>query len=217
MLKHFAQHVAEIPTNVKYEKSNSNRKKSPIPDLYPIKIKRNSKNQSDHPINDQEHDENVDSGFEDVNPIKFCQVTMEDKRNKAKQVLFDSGTTDKSILNDEKCKAKRFNCIYCSKSFGWSTDLKRHVLIHTGERPFKCDHCKLSFTRNFLLQKHKLKYHQSNDILFNMTKMKIPSLKPLQVSAKHKPRKQDKSNIKRKICSTKVVYQSNVKSLICSI
>lgn len=54
---------------------------------------------------------------------------------------------------------KRYACNLCPKTFGWSTDLKRHHLIHTGERPFKCTMCNATFTRNFLLQKHKNKMH----------------------------------------------------------
>ncbi|XP_034245555.1 myoneurin-like [Thrips palmi] len=57
---------------------------------------------------------------------------------------------------------KKYPCHICSKVFGWSTDLKRHILIHTGERPFKCKLCPSSFTRNFLLQKHESKVHHRN-------------------------------------------------------
>lgn len=54
---------------------------------------------------------------------------------------------------------KKYPCHLCTKVFGWSTDLKRHILVHTGERPFKCKTCFASFTRNFLLQKHQSKIH----------------------------------------------------------
>lgn len=72
-------------------------------------------------------------------------------------------TVDCSSPEREKPHAKkRYPCHICSKVFGWSTDLKRHILIHTGERPFKCKLCPSSFTRNFLLQKHETKVHHRN-------------------------------------------------------
>lgn len=64
------------------------------------------------------------------------------------------------ILSSPTSK-KKYQCHLCSKVFGWSTDLKRHILTHTGERPFKCDACAATFTRNFLLQKHQKKIHSS--------------------------------------------------------
>lgn len=72
-------------------------------------------------------------------------------------------TVDCSSPEREKqISKKKYPCHICSKVFGWSTDLKRHILIHTGERPFKCKLCPSSFTRNFLLQKHESKVHHRN-------------------------------------------------------
>lgn len=64
------------------------------------------------------------------------------------------------VVSSFTCK-KKYPCHLCSKVFGWSTDLKRHILTHTGERPFKCSTCQATFTRNFLLQKHQRKIHNS--------------------------------------------------------
>lgn len=79
---------------------------------------------------------------------------------------------------------RKYKCGFCEKKFCWSTDLKRHVLVHTGislmaqsrsiptignggfiifcntgERPFICPDCPANFTRKFLLQKHLKKVH----------------------------------------------------------
>ncbi|KAM9095903.1 zinc finger protein 236 isoform X3 [Sarcophilus harrisii] len=45
-------------------------------------------------------------------------------------------------------------CTYCPKSFKKPSDLVRHVRIHTGEKPYKCDECGKSFTVKSTLDCH---------------------------------------------------------------
>ena len=59
----------------------------------------------------------------------------------------------------DKYEQRKYVCNYCQRRFGWSTDLKRHIILHTGERPFQCKFCPVAFTRKFLLQNHMKKLH----------------------------------------------------------
>ncbi|PSN57273.1 hypothetical protein C0J52_02555 [Blattella germanica] len=79
---------------------------------------------------------------------------------------------------------KKYPCHLCTRAFGWSTDLKRHILTHTGERPFRCNACDATFTRNFLLQKHQSKIHS----------LRFTTLKESTMSNLHSSRKESLLN-----------------------
>lgn len=160
-----------------------------------------------HEIDD---DDDYESCF---NPLFYCAITMADEDDDATACRNDMGNqptisqktetvtkgknqfknphsnenssfvcngADSSSVGKIK---KRFSCHICNKTFGWTTDLKRHILIHTGERPFKCTMCFATFTRNFLLQKHKTKIHQclspneisqlNNNVAKNLMEIKL--------------------------------------------
>ena len=49
-----------------------------------------------------------------------------------------------------------FSCKVCNKKFILSNHLKCHMRIHTGERPFSCKVCNMKFTRSCQLKSHML-------------------------------------------------------------
>ncbi|XP_052130271.1 zinc finger protein 271-like [Frankliniella occidentalis] len=47
-----------------------------------------------------------------------------------------------------------FNCEVCKKNFEKASSLKRHIMYHTGEKPYECDLCPLRFTEKGHLVVH---------------------------------------------------------------
>jgi len=54
------------------------------------------------------------------------------------------------------------NCPECGKYFEKRDKLKRHFIIHTGEKPFECDDCDKKFGRKDKLTNHKKSKHSDN-------------------------------------------------------
>ncbi|XP_046858975.1 zinc finger protein 99-like isoform X2 [Xenia sp. Carnegie-2017] len=69
--------------------------------------------------------------------------------------------------NTVKKKRKRSNvsdrneqsCNVCNKVFRDATSLKRHALVHSGERPHKCNYCEKRFRRRDHLKSHETSHH----------------------------------------------------------
>jgi len=53
----------------------------------------------------------------------------------------------------------RVSCPYCPRTFPWTSSLRRHVLTHTGQKPYKCPHCSLLFTTKSNCDRHLLRKH----------------------------------------------------------
>lgn len=60
-------------------------------------------------------------------------------------------------------------CPYCDKMFLTRNNLKSHVGIHTGEKPYKCDWCDSSFVASSSLAIHRKKHNQ--DVKINQCKI----------------------------------------------
>jgi hypothetical protein len=93
-------------------------------------------------------------------------------------------------------RRKEFPCPSCAKVFGWCTDLKRHLLTHTGERPFKCAVCNVDYNRKFLLDNHIKKKHsdETKDFAVEEPKKSVSSSPDLTIGSR-----------KRKSTPTKIV------------
>ncbi|KAK3914783.1 Zinc finger protein Xfin [Frankliniella fusca] len=53
---------------------------------------------------------------------------------------------------------KPYECAHCNAKFAWQSVLTRHMGVHTGERPYQCAHCNARFYRKFHLAGHIRKH-----------------------------------------------------------
>ncbi|XP_034938617.1 ras-responsive element-binding protein 1 [Chelonus insularis] len=56
----------------------------------------------------------------------------------------------------------RVICPYCQRPFPWTSSLRRHILTHTGQKPYQCMYCSLLFTTKSNCDRHLLRKHKTN-------------------------------------------------------
>lgn len=101
-----------------------------------IQNSRNSikNNQNDLVVNGQSNDEDND----DDKSMQNKTTTVTPKRARTK---------------------RRYICQFCNKEFLGGNDLRKHVRIHTNERPFECQHCGQKFRQGGCLKNHIASQH----------------------------------------------------------
>ena len=55
-----------------------------------------------------------------------------------------------------------FECANCDATFPSNNALGRHTLTHSGEKPFKCSQCEKEFSQNCNLKTHEIKHHNDS-------------------------------------------------------
>ncbi|KAF7653094.1 hypothetical protein LDENG_00087090, partial [Lucifuga dentata] len=103
------------------------------------------------------------------------QLTMHIRQHNA-----DAGATDHS-------------CSICGKCLSSASSLDRHMLVHSGERPYKCNICGQTFTTNGNMHRH-MKIHEK-DPASGLLPVSPPSPnKRRRPSAKRRPQGQEEEN-----------------------
>lgn len=97
--------------------------------------------------------------YEDESENEMSNAKSEVEEEDDDKVVKTSNKKCTSRAQRENLKALRtsskIECLICEAVFTHPTSLKTHMLVHSGERPFKCDHCDKSFARKTVLNIHR--------------------------------------------------------------
>ena len=128
-------------------------------------------------IDDQPEDVEEDR---DRPPADLASITnlLNTANNQSFNQYFTSGSQDEDSSHvkednesnsDTDCKEEKksayssaphkISCPFCSRKFPWESSLKRHILTHTGQKPFKCRDCPLWFTTKSNCDRHQIRKH----------------------------------------------------------
>jgi len=85
---------------------------------------------------------------------KICKIVLINQDELINHLKIHTGSrTTKGAID------KKFCCDQCDKKFFTRKDLKRHSVVHTGNREFSCPHCSQRFGRKDHMTRHAKKTH----------------------------------------------------------
>ncbi|XP_071445624.1 zinc finger protein 227-like [Hetaerina americana] len=82
--------------------------------------------------------------------------TMDMHPVKAEEIRCDVDAEAFECTSDVEADAVTYKCAICLRAFSVKGKLKRHMLVHTDERPFKCEICSKGFNHRQHLEGHML-------------------------------------------------------------
>ena len=69
---------------------------------------------------------------------------------------------DRVYVAGKKKWVDKFSCLYpnCTRTFQKICNMRDHLRVHTGVKPFQCESCSRRFSQRCNLNKHRLRKHE---------------------------------------------------------
>ncbi|XP_002741686.1 ras-responsive element-binding protein 1 isoform X2 [Saccoglossus kowalevskii] len=103
-----------------------------------------------------------------------CKEEDEDGDDEGAMVIDDKSMSEPTTHTKSRVSAKlrrnsfpsinqKLSCPYCPRTFPWISSLRRHILTHTGVKPFRCPQCGVYFSTKSNCERHMLRKHCNNN------------------------------------------------------
>ncbi|CAH2284258.1 ras-responsive element-binding 1-like isoform X4 [Pelobates cultripes] len=80
-------------------------------------------------------------------------------RNGSSEDERDSSEDKRGKRNSYSNSVQKITCPYCPRVFPWASSLQRHMLTHTGQKPYPCAKCDAFFSTKSNCERHLLRKH----------------------------------------------------------
>ena len=100
------------------------------------------------------------TNIEHILDFSLCYSSPSKIASTSKNLLQQTHQSNKHTVrhptNKYKEPERKFLCYLCGRRFSRSTNVRRHKLVHTGEKPYRCHICRKPFSRKDHLKSHLL-------------------------------------------------------------
>lgn len=161
--------IAAVPTTIFNQPSPQGSTPSPGPMLFPHSIHDQhlshhtsasglgqlGQSPLDTGLGSQHHQYPGDSAHSPGGLASLSDGALESIQQKEKTLpVITTGVSGATGITPMRDGEGKFPCPSCNKTYLHAKHLKRHLLRHTGDRPYQCVICKDTFSRSDILKRH---------------------------------------------------------------